>query len=313
MLNQYWRDFLVTLITGASGFIGREFSKYGSIRKVSRRSSSNLNCKNTFIIDELSANTDWNGAFDSVKCVIHLAGVAHAKKFSLAELQKVNVEGTLHLAQESVKAGVKRFVFVSTIGVNGINTTKLPFHPSSNINPHNAYAKSKYMAEVGLKEISERTGLEVVIVRPTLVYGLNAPGNFGLLTKIVDSLPLLPFGLMKNKRDFIAVQNLVHLLMSCAKHKNAAGHTFLASDSETVSIKEFTNAISDGLGKSILQFPVPVSLIRLGARFIGKSAIAEQLLGDLQVDSSNIKEVLGWVPPYTMKQAMASLSDIKND
>lgn len=304
---------MATLVTGASGFIGREISKYGSVRKVSRRSSANINCDNTFIIDELNASTDWNGAFDSVKCVIHLAGVAHADKFSLLELQKVNVDGTLHLAQESVQAGVKRFVFVSSIIVNGTNTKKLPFDPSSSIEPHNAYAKSKYMAEVGLKEISERTGLELVIVRPTLVYGLDAPGNFGLLTKLVDSVPFLPFGLMKNKRDFIAVQNLADLLMTCAKHENAAGHTFLASDGQTVSIKEFTNAISEGLGKSIVQLPIPSSLMRLCAGLVGKSALAEQLLGDLQVDSSNIKEILGWVPPYAIKQAMASLSDIKND
>jgi nucleoside-diphosphate-sugar epimerase len=177
--------------------------------------------------------------------------------------------------------------------------------------PHNHYAKSKSLAELGLKKIASETGLEVIVVRPTLVYGPKAPGNFGLLTKLVHKLPLLPFGLADNKRDFIAVQNLVDLLMTCVNHPNAAGHTFLASDCQTVSIKSFTNAVGKGLGKTVIQLPVPVSLMRLTARLVGKSAMMEQLLGNLQVDSSNAHDVLGWVPPYTMEQAMASLSENK--
>ena len=302
------------LLTGATGFIGRNVSATlkGDCRNVVRRTSI-ASFEDSFMIDKIDENTNWEGAFQNCSSIIHLAGLAHSNTYTLSDYISTNVNGTLKLASEAANAGVKRFVFVSSILVNGNNTKQLPFEFCSDVNPHNAFAKSKYMAEVGLKEISEKTGLQLVIVRPTLVYGLNAPGNFGLLTKLVDFLPMLPFGLIKNKRDFIAVQNLVHLLMTCANHKNAAGHTFLASDGETVSIKEFTNAIGEGVGKSIVQFPVPVSLMRLGARFIGKSSIAEQLLSNLQVDSSNIQEVLGWVPPYTMKQAMASLSDIKND
>lgn len=302
---------MIKLITGSNGFIGRELSKYGSNRTVSRRSSSNINSQDTFLVDQLDGNTNWCGAFDSVDCVIHLAAVAHTRTCSLEELQKVNVEGTLHLAIESAKAGVKRFLFVSSIGVNGSVTKDKPFLTDSICSPHNIYAQSKYDAELGLKKIAEETGLEVVIVRPTLVYGPNAPGNFGLLTKLVNKLPLLPFGLANNKRDFIAVQNLADLLITCANHPDAGGHTFLASDGETVSIKEFTNAIAKGLNKKLIQLPVPVNLMRFAARLVGKSAMAEQLLGNLQVDSSNAKEVLGWTPPYTMEQAMASLSENK--
>jgi len=151
--------------------------------------------------------------------------------------------------------------------------------------------------------------MEIVIVKPTLVYGPEAPGNFGLLTKLVHKFPLLPFGLAKNKRDFIAVQNLVDLLIVCAKHPDAAGHTFLASDCETVSIKEFTNAIAKGLNRTLIQVPVPNYIMRFAAKLVGKSLMLEQLLGNLQVDSSNAQEVLGWIPPYTMEQAMASLSE----
>ena len=151
----------------------------------------------------------------------------------------------------------------------------------------------------------------MVIVRPTLVYGPNAAGNFGALTRLVNKLPALPFGLANNKRDFIAVQNLVDLLITCANHPKAAGHTFLASDGETMSIKEFTNAIADGLDKRLIQLPVPISLMKLVGKLLGKSAMVEQLVGNLEVDSSNLQEVLDWTRPYTMKQAMSSLSENK--
>jgi nucleoside-diphosphate-sugar epimerase len=140
-----------------------------------------------------------------------------------------------------------------------------------------------------------------------LVYGPNAPGNFGLLTTLVQKLPVLPFGLANNKRDFIAVQNLADLLITCVSHPNAAGHTFLAADMKPISIKDFTNAIADGLGRQVLQLPISVSFMRLVGKIIGKSAMVEQLVGNLQVDTSNVKEVLGWTPPLTMQQAMATL------
>lgn len=301
------------LITGASGFVGSELLKKNGNFKALYRYNDADNFEPNICISTLGQNTDFTDAFHNVKVVIHLAGLAHSNLYSDDDYQLVNTEGTLHLASEAAKAGVKRFVFVSSIGVNGTNTKQLPFSSSSDVNPHNSYAKSKYFAEVGLNRIAERTGLEVVIVRPTLVYGVNAPGNFGLLTKLVHKLPLLPFGLTNNKRDFIAVQNLADLLITCANNPNAAGHTFLASDGESVSIRDFTNAIAKGLNKKLIQLPVPVSLMYLAARLVGKHAMAEQLLGNLQVDSSNAEEVLGWVPPYTMKQAMASLSENKND
>ena len=206
---------------------------------------------------------------------------------------------------------VKRFVFVSSIGVNGFKTNESPFAVTSVVNPHNAYSQSKYDAEIGLENIGRETGLEIVIIRPALVYGNGAPGKFGLLTKLIKKLPLVPFGLSNNKRDFIFVLNLVDLIMICAKDPRAIGHTFLASDGETVSIKEFTNAIARGLGKNLIQVPVPVWFMTLAARLTGKSTMAEQLLGNLQVDSSNARKILGWIPPYTMEQAMASLSENK--
>ncbi|WP_217528914.1 NAD-dependent epimerase/dehydratase family protein [Vibrio metschnikovii] len=299
------------LVTGASGFVGNHLSVYDGVTRIVVRENDHFHtwqCE-SFCIDKLDDQTIWANAFVGIDTIIHLAGLAHSKNFAKESYQSVNVQGTIHLAQQAANAGVKRFVFVSSIGVNGISTQTEPFSLDSRPSPHNDYARSKYEAELGLKKIAEETGLEVVIVRPTLVYGPNAPGNFGMLTKLVRKLPVLPFGLANNRRDFIAVQNLADLLVTCATHPDAAGHTFLASDGETVSIKEFTNAMAKGLGKRVVQLPIPVGLMRLVGKVTGKSAMIEQLFGNLEVDSSNIQQVLGWTSPFTMEQAMATLKD----
>ena len=295
------------LLTGASGFIGNTLIQNQNIHRVALRNAKGVDSENVIVVDEVNGDTNWLGAFDKVDSIIHLAGLAHSKSFTESDYRAVNTEGTLRLALMAAEAGVRRFVFVSSIGVNGTVTHGRPFLPSDTANPHNFYAQSKYEAELGLWDIAKKTGLEVVIVRPTLVYGANAPGNFGLLTKLIENFPLLPFGLTRNRRNFISVQNLTNLLATCASHKNAAGHIFLASESETVSIKEFTNAIASGLGKKVYQIPVPVSFLRYAGKLAGKSAMVEQLVGDFQVDSSDLKTVLDWTPPYTMKESMAFL------
>lgn len=297
------------LLTGSTGFVGRHLvAKHSIFKHVVRTNDVNF-LSSVYVVESINAKTNWNNAFDGVGVVIHLAGLAHSDHHSTLHYQDVNVDGTLKLASEARKMGVQRFVFVSSIGVNGTSTQIEPFSVKFAPDPHNDYARSKYEAELGLKKIAEETGLEVVIVRPTLVYGPNAPGNFGMLTKLLKKLPALPFGLANNRRDFIAVQNLADLLVTCATHPDAAGHTFLASDGETVSIKEFTNAMAKGLGKRVVQLPIPVGLMRLVGKLTGKSAMIEQLFGNLEVDSSNIQQVLGWTSPFTMEQAMATLKD----
>nr|BCN18224.1 putative epimerase [Vibrio metoecus] len=295
------------LLTGRSGFIGKYLANYADVSRVVVRNGSNLLNESVYCIDSFNDMTDWSGAFDGITSVIHLAALAHSNNYTFNDYQEVNVKGTLNLARQCVLYGVKRFVFVSSIGVNGISTDEIPFSAESIENPHSDYARSKYEAELGLKNIASETGLEIVIVRPTLVYGPDAPGNFGLLTKLITILPFLPFGRSCNRRNFIAVQNLADLLVTCATHPNANGHIFLASDGETVSIKEFTNAIAYGLGKRVIQLPIPVSLISFLGYLIKKSDMVEQLFGNLEVDSTNINKILGWVPPLTMTQAMHSL------
>jgi nucleoside-diphosphate-sugar epimerase len=299
------------LLTGATGFIGKGLlnisSNYSNISEILLLSRNALPVYNHKIFADLFDVTreDLKG-FD---VFIHLAGIAHAPSTSDSDYELYNTQLTLYLAQEAVNANIKRFVFVSSIVVNGFEAREKILSASDKVNLKNSYAKSKWDAEAGLKKIADDTGLEVVIVRPTLVYGPSAPGNFGLLTKLVKKLPFLPFGRVNNRRDFISVQNLADLLIICAKHPNAAGHTFFASDGHSVSTKAFTNAIAKGMRKSVFQLPIPISLMRAVAACVGKSAMIEQLVGNLEVDSSNVQTVLGWQPPYTMEQAMSFFSE----
>lgn len=296
------------LLTGATGFVGKcLFSLIEEPCRCVFRNGENAYFENKFIVDSIDSNTNWNGSCDNISVVIHLAGLAHSNLFTVEDYQSVNVDGSLHLAREAAKAGVKRFIFVSSIGVNGTSSMNTPYSIYSELRPHNAYTQSKYETEIGLKKIADETGMELVIVRPTLVYGPNAPGNFGLLTALINKTPFLPFALINNKRDFISVQNLSDLLITCAKHKSAGGHTFLASESRTVTIKEFTNAIAKGLGKNVIQLPVPAILLRLTGKLLAKSSMIEQLIGNLEVDSSNLQEILDWTPPYSMEESMAFL------
>ncbi|MGL5404620.1 MAG: NAD-dependent epimerase/dehydratase family protein [Acinetobacter sp.] len=310
------------LLTGATGFVGKAVlhrlllqSKF-DIRTYGRRTPSGLHHNSqlsvTHVVGDLSDTTDYSSVLNDVDVVIHCAAQAHINKNitnGQEELNRINCNATLQLARQSIQAGVRRFIFISSIGVNGLATFDTPFTLKSKEAPHNAYSKSKFDAEIGLKKIAVDTEMGIVIVRPTLVYGPNAPGNFGMLTRLIRTLSILPFGLANNRRDFIAVQNLADLLVTCATHPSAPGHTFLASESETVSSKQFTNAIAKAMGKKVIQLPIPVSLMRVVGKLTGKSAMIEQLFGNLEVDSSNIQQVLGWTPPFTMDQAMAQLNN----
>ena len=260
-------------VTGFSGFIGS-------------------NIQDEFIGINLRDTSDFH-KLKNCDTVIHLAGLAHGT-YSREDLLNVNLGLTKQITQKSLEYGVKRLVYVSSINILNQSDNQESTH-------------SKRLAVEYLKNIDISSGLEVVVVITPLVYGSNAPGNFGLLKRLIDNTYLLPFGMVSNKRDFISVQNLVHLLFICASHPCAAGHTFLASEGETVSTKEFTNAIAKGLGKKVYQLPIPVRLMRIAGRLLGKSAMIEQLVGNFQVDSSDLRKVLGWIPPYTMEESMALL------
>ncbi|MCL0010481.1 NAD-dependent epimerase/dehydratase family protein [Providencia rettgeri] len=306
-----------TLISGSTGFIGKAVLQElkNNYRVIIRKHSPELN--DHFTIQSFNQNTDWTGAFDDIDSIIHLAAIAHRMKVKTPsadeqkELWSVNVEGTLHFANEAAKAGVKRFVFISSIGVNGNLTHEKPFSPQDPAAPHNEYARSKLVAEQGLIDICAKTGMELVIIRPVLVYGENAPGNFGLLLKLIKKVPMLPFGLTNNSRSYISIKNLAHFIAECTRHPNAAGKIFLVSDGKNLSTKELTTIIGTSLGKNIIQLPVPTLLMKILLSAVGKQGLFTQLYQNLEVDSSNMFDELGWKPPYTIEQTMSYLGNDK--
>ena len=245
--------------------------------------------------------------------VVHAAARAHIMKDEsvdpLVEYRKVNRDATLALARLAAESGVKRFVFLSSIGVNG-NLNTRPFAENDVPHPHNNYMLSKFEAEQGLLEVSERTGMVVVIIRPPLVYGANAPGNFGSLVKWVKKGVPLPLGAIHNLRSLVALDNLVDFIALCAdceRSPKAANGVFLISDGEDVSTSDLLRKVAKSQGVKSRLVPVPVSLMTFVAKLLGKSAVADRLFGNLQVDSSKATDLLGWEPVVTMDEALARM------
>jgi len=299
------------LITGSNGFVGLNLSnKLKLTHTVIGHGRSNSNSLNTG--DSLNVNIDsksnWKELLIGINTIVHLAAVAHNNSNDPEYINEVNVNGTINLAEQAAKSGVKRFVFISSIGVLGNSTSNtVPFDEHSKTAAHSPYAQSKLVAENALLKIAEETELEVVIIRPVLVYGLGAPGNFGKLVNLVHKVPMLPFAKCKNKRSFISVDNLVDFISVCIEHPKAKNEIFCISDGNDVSIRGFTDGIATGLNKKLIQLPIPVSIFKLLGKITGKSEAIEQLVGDLQVDSSKARHLLGWTPPYTMAETLSKL------
>ncbi|MBC8017858.1 MAG: NAD-dependent epimerase/dehydratase family protein, partial [Verrucomicrobia bacterium] len=213
--------------------------------------------------------------------------------------------GTERLALQAAQAGVKRFIFMSTVGVNGNSSGEKSFTESDDPQPHNSYSVSKYEAELVLQRISQKTGIELVIMRAPLVYGPGNPGNFLSLLRLVSKGIPLPFASIKNRRSLIYVGNLVDALATCAVHPAAAGQTYLVSDGEDVSTPELIRRTAAALGVPARLFPLPVSLMRLAGKLTGKSGAVNRLVGSLTVDSTKIRQELGWIPPFTMEEGLA--------
>jgi nucleoside-diphosphate-sugar epimerase len=298
------------LVTGADGFIGSKvvsaLSSKCIVRAGVRSSISARKLESRFEIGEISSTTKWYDKLTDVNTVVHIAAVAHNNSDDPSYIYEVNVNGTINLAQQALKTGVKRFVFISSIGVLG-STSLTPFNEKSSTKPHSFYAESKLQAEKALLKIAKESELEVVIIRPVLVYGAGAPGNFGKLVGLVRKTPFLPFSLCENKRSFISIDNLVDFISVCINHPKAKNETFCISDRTYVSIREFTDGIAKGLNKKLIQLPIPVFILKLLGKMTGKSEMVEQLVGDLQVDSSKARELLDWIPPVTMDETLSKL------
>lgn len=297
------------LVTGATGFIGQNLVKkiHGSYEVIALvRVQGNLLPSH---VQQYVANNIFKADLPSdIDVIIHLAGRAHILNEQitdpLAEFRKVNVDGTLQLARQAIEKKVKRFIFMSSIGVNGSVTSEKPFTEDDPPHPHADYAISKLEAEEELKKIFAGTDTELVIIRPPLVYAAHAPGNFARLLKLVTTNLPLPFARTQNKRSFIALENLVDFIQICIEHPKAANQTFLVADQKSISTGELVQYLKQGMGKKACFIYLPRPLMKLGAACIGKSKLYEQLFESLEVDTSKAQNLLGWKAPISTQQAM---------
>jgi nucleoside-diphosphate-sugar epimerase len=289
------------VITGASGFVGKNLlSKLATSDFTAsplKRRDAATEFRPFTNINPYGAPVELIEKLTGSHSIVHLGARAHIMNASvsdvLAEFRKANTETSLHLAKLAANAGVKRFVFVSSIGVNG-SASATPFNEASPPNPTEPYAISKLEAEQGLREIAARTSMEVVIVRPPLVYGPNCPGNFLRLLDLVNKGFPLPFGSVNNLRSLIGVNNLADFLVRCVEHPAAANKTFLIADKPDISTPDMMRVLAQGMGRPSRLMPAPYGLVRGIAGMFGKRAILEKLCGTLQIDSSFARETLGW-------------------
>lgn len=302
------------LVTGANGFVGSALCEALSgqgytVRAAVRFANVVLNNFECAAVGELDGRTGWENALLGVDVVIHLAARVHVMtdKASnpLAEFRRVNVAGTENLARQAARADVKRLVYVSSIKVNGEATDGVRKFSELDVpDPQDPYGVSKYEAEQALYRVAAETGLEVVIVRPPLVYGAGVKGNFAQMLKVLAKGIPLPLASVNNRRSLIYVGNLVDALILCATHPAAAGQTYLVSDGEDISTPDLLRQLGDAMGHPARLLPCPQALLKLAGRLTGKVDQVERLLGSLQIDNGKICRELGWTPPYTLQQGL---------
>jgi nucleoside-diphosphate-sugar epimerase len=309
------------LVTGANGFVGQSlsaalvFSQYGVVAELRGLSKMQAGIEQVGV-GSIDGMTNWGLALETVDVVVHLAARVHVMNDTisdpLAEFRKVNVEGTLNLARQAAAAGVKRFIFMSSVKVNGeVTALGSPFTEQNIANTQDAYAVSKYEAEQGLLEIAQQTGMEVVIIRPPLVYGAGVKANFASMMRVVKRGLPLPLGAIHNKRSFVSVQNLVSLIMCCIDHPAAANQVFLVSDGYDLSTTELLRECAKALAVKSRLIPVPQKIIEFGANLVGKADVAQRLCGNLQVDITKARKLLGWSPLVSVSEGLILMVSAK--
>lgn len=305
------------LITGATGFVGKALLQRLLSEDASQKVVVSLRKNgavwpaqvNPLVMGDLHPDTDWSDALDGVSLVVHNAARVHIMQDRsvdpLAAFRLVNVAGTLNLARQAAASGVKRFVFVSSVKVNGESTAiGQSFSENDIASPQDAYGQSKHEAEQGLRLVGAETGMEVVIIRPPLVYGSGVKANFAALMRAVQRGWFLPLGAINNQRSLVALDNLVDLIVNCLHHTKAANQTFLVSDGQDLSTTELVRGIAEAAMVSPRLLPVPVNVLRALASVVGKDAAVDRLCGNLQVDISKARDLLGWVPPVTVQEGL---------
>ncbi len=303
------------LITGANGFLGSALARYlaetfSLVLAVRSETSIAPDQGAVVAVGEMDATTDWSQALADVDTVVHCAARAHVMSDEntdpLAEYRKVNVAGTCALVQQAAKAGVRRFVFISSIKVNGESTSGwAAFAAEQPAAPEDAYGQSKQEAELMLQQECAAAGMELVIVRPPLLYGPGVKANFRSLCRLAGKPWPLPFGSVRNRRSMLYVGNLCHFIETCITHPAAANQTFVIADGEDVSLRELLVRMRRAQGRRAGLLPVPVWLFRLAGRLTGRQAVVDRLVGDLQVDISKAQQLLGWKAPYSVQQGIA--------
>lgn len=318
------RCFALILVTGASGFIGRtvcnSFRAYGYDVAAAVRSGMHGVPFNggvsTVNIGSIGSDTPWGSALEGIEAVVHCAALAHLPsggRDSDIYFRSVNVDGTARLALQAAEAGVKRFIFLSSIGVNGRSTDAIAHQCVDGVPafthldlaaPEEPYARSKWEAEQILGDISSNTGLEIVVIRAPLVYGPGVRGNFARLCRMVRSGLPLPFGAVENSRSFVGLDNLVSLIMLCVRHPSASGQTFLVSDGEDLSTPQLLRLVAAAMGRSANLISVPVPLLRLVGAAVGRRADVDRMVGSLRIDSSYTRQVLDWAPTVSVQEGI---------
>ena len=315
----------IILVTGASGFIGRSLVKSlcengyevrATVRSASAAAllsddKSQLNLKNLtiFNLGELTDETDWRAVLACVDTVIHCAARAHILKETssnpLETFRQMNTRVTAHLAQQAYELNVRRFIFLSSMGVLGRSSHKMPFTDESSPNPQVPYAQAKWEAEQCLHAIPNT--LDKVIIRPPLVYGVGVKGNLGLLMTAIKMHIPLPLGAVKNRRQMLGMNNLVDFILTCVQSEKTINDTFLIADKEVVSTTELLNHLADAVGKRAFLLPVSPRFLNRMLLLLGKSGMAEQLLGNFEIKSDKAQQLLGWAPRYSMQEQLRSL------
>ena len=302
------------LVTGANGFVGNAFCKQAvinghAVRGAFRIAADIPNSIDPIVVSNINCSTEWGISLREVNAVVHLAASVHVMHDTeadpLAAFRAVNVEGTLNFARQAAAVGVRRFVFVSSVKVNGERT--LPgraFTEADASNPQDAYGQSKYEAEQGLRQLSADTGMEVVIIRPPLVYGPGAKANFAALMRVVQRGWPLPLGAVHNQRSLVALDNLVDFILTCIANPLAANQTFFVSDGQDLSTTDLVRSMARVAGVPARLLPVPVWVLNKGASLIGKGEEMQRLCGNLQVDISKAYSLLGWLPPVSVDEGL---------
>ena len=302
------------LVTGANGFVGAAFCQELAARKlhfvpcVRKVMEGDRSVPAAFETGDLSAHGDWTPALAGCTVVVHLAARVHMMQEQAVDpdamYQAMNVDATMRLAEQAAAQGVRRFVFVSSVKVNGERTLGRPFGAEDLPAPEDPYGRSKLAAEIALKLWAGRTGTELVIVRPPLVYGPGVRANFLRLMKLVESGLPLPFGGIHNRRSMIALGNLVDFLVLCATHPAASSANWMVSDNHNLSLPELITKIASAMGRRPRLLPLPPSLLSAGAALVGRRAAASRLLDSLQVDISPALDRLGWTPPLDVESGI---------